>query len=196
MLNLIYCLCMPFARHSRELDMNRGACKKCPRELFFFPAEVISRCRALPCFPQTCPICQNQPLILLFSLFFYFPSSLESRYRTRELEDGVGRGERPGVWDFLWWGAVAHGCLSEEQREQAHLCRGGIRFSVLSRRFHSLSTFFFCKEGNESLATISSFDVWICYCYESCHIHSYLASQFSLLFVREGTFRLIQWKAQ
>lgn len=62
---------MPFARHSRELDMNRGACKKCPRELFFFPAEVISRCRALPCFPQTCPICQNQPLILLFSLFFF-----------------------------------------------------------------------------------------------------------------------------
>lgn len=107
---------------------------KLSKRVFFFPAEVIRWCWALPC-----SNCQTRPLIFVSSLYFSF--FLLSRYRPWEPEDGFGRGEWPGVRDFLWWGAVSHGCLSEEQREQAHLCRGGICLSDFSEFLLSLLFF-------------------------------------------------------
>lgn len=85
-------------------------------------------------FPQACFIFQT--LILPFSLCFSF--SLRSRYRPWELEDGVGRREWPGVGNFLRWGAVAHGRLSEEQREQTHLCGGEVLLLCVIRLSLSL----------------------------------------------------------
>lgn len=66
-------------------------------------------------------------MLHISALLFSF---LLSRYCPWEHKHGVRRGERSGVGDVLRRGAVAHGSLPEEQREQTHLCWGEMSSSL------------------------------------------------------------------
>lgn len=74
----------------------------------FFLWELVALDSSSP--PSTCPRLTLTPL--------------PPRHRPREPEDGLGRGERPGLGDVVRRGAVAHRRLPEEPREPTHLRRG------------------------------------------------------------------------
>lgn len=56
---------------SRELDKNRGTWTNCPRECSYLYHQLVLSSAS---FPETCSICQTQPLASLFSLCtLFFP---------------------------------------------------------------------------------------------------------------------------